>query len=315
MRILWLLMALWGCGEPAGGYSPPPQAGSSPPSVPGPTPPVYELDGSWFVRYASDPKPYLDVAFRGDQRPVRVTATLQGPGRAWPDLELSWNARDAEWQIVCTFLPDPLPGGWWFVSAVTAFDAGGEATAWRSKAPSTPYGGDVQPGFYYAAESGSLRWRVETFAAEAPHADPILRVVRADAPHRWVAANDDWDVGQPWAAVTFPVEPGASYLVRVYGEDDDAGHYAIRAAPEGAAAPRVSEGAAPPGAFEGAAAPKVSEDAAAPKVSEGAAPRPVPRSAPDAGERPADALTLSPNVALRGELAGDVDWFRFDVPR
>ena len=244
-----------------------------------PSTPTYELDGSWFVRYASDPRPYLDVAFRDGDRPARVTATLQGPARAWPDLELTWSADEEEWQIVATFLPDPLPGGWWFVSSVTAYDAADRATTWHSKAPWTPYGGGVEPGFFYASEPGPLRWRVETFAASKPHADPILRVVRADAPARWVAANDDWDVGQPWAAVTFPVEAGASYLVRVYGEADDAGHYAIAAAPEGA-------------------------------------PRPAPPlGAPDAGELPADALLLPANVSLEGELRGDVDWFRFDVPR
>jgi hypothetical protein len=196
-----------------------------------PTPPEYRLDGSWFVRYASDPKPYLDVAFHGPDVPARVTATLQGPTQAWPDLTLSWNAAEEEWQIVCTFLPDPLPGGWWFVSHVTAYDSAGRATTWSSQAPGTPYADGIEPGFYYASEDGALKWRVETLSAGAKAADPILRVARADAPNRWVAANDDWDVGQPWAAVEFPVEAGVAYVVTVYGEEDDAGAYAIRARP------------------------------------------------------------------------------------
>ena len=77
-----------------------------------------QLDGTWFVRYASDSSPYLDVAFRGKQ-PTSVAVVLRGPGGFAEDLPLTWNSKDREWQIVPD-LPDPLPGGVWWVSEVRA---------------------------------------------------------------------------------------------------------------------------------------------------------------------------------------------------
>lgn len=261
----WLLLVLLaGCGR----------AVEEPPPTPTPTPVAWELDGSWFVRYASDPKPYLDVAFREGQVPARVTATLAGPGVVHRDLELTWNAGEGEWQVVGTFLPDPLPGGWWWVSLVTAWDAAGHATTWASPAPWTAYDRGGEPGFFYAPEAGD-RWRVET-SGPAGGADPVVHVFRDDGT-TWVAANDDWDVGKPWAGVSWPVQPASTYLVRVTGEKDDSGAYRIWAGPEGC----------------------TPDDAL---------------GAPDAGETAATAIELPACVLLRQELSGDVDWFRVVVP-
>ena len=85
-----------------------------------------QLDGSWFVRYASDPSPYLDVAFRGTQ-PAECAVTLKGPRGFSEDLKLTWNTKDDEWQVVPSHLPDPLPGGIWWVSEVRATTKSGQA--------------------------------------------------------------------------------------------------------------------------------------------------------------------------------------------
>ncbi len=250
-----------------------------------------ELDGSWFVRYHSDSKPYLDVAFREGAQPTRVTADLQGPARSWTDLELVHNEAEGEWQVVCSFLPQPFAGGPWFVSAVRAWGPGG-AVEYRSAAPWEPYavtvgsesrGTRIEPGFFYASEAGPLMWRIEALRPEggAP-ADPILRVYREGELRRWVAANDDWDVEQPYPAVVMPVEPGATYLIALSGAEDDAGRYALRAGPPGA----------------GVAPPVVSD---------------LP---PDAPGQAVSALELAPGRWVQGELAGeDVDWYRVTVPR
>ena len=271
--------------------APDPPRGEGPRVEAGPGPGVdggrgAELDGSWFVRYASDPKPYLDVAFRGGPQPSRVTVDLQGPERAWVDLELALNEGEGEWQVVCSFLPQPLAGGPWFVSAVRAWH-GAERTEYRSSAPWEPYAvwlgsesraSEVTPGFFYATEPGPLPWRIETMRPpEGRVADPILRVYREGELRRWVAANDDPDVDQPYPSVVLPVEPGGTYLIALSGAEDDGGDYLLRAGP-------AAEAAGPPA------------DA-------------LPR------ERSPAASQLPPSTWVRGTLGREgVDWYRVTVP-
>ena len=282
------LVGVLGCGS-GGGPAVPIEA-PAPATVEARATPgrLAELDGSWFVRYHSDPKPYLDVAFRDGPRPTRVTADLQGPEGSWQDLELAFNEAENEWQVVCSFLPQPLAGGPWFVSAVRAWGQG-STVEYRSAAPWSPYevvgagAAGVEPGFFYASETGPLMWRIEAVLPQGGRpADPVLRVYRAGELRQWVAANDDWDVEQPYPAVVMPVEAGATYLIALSGVEDDSGHYALRAGP-----PSSGEAAPPLGVLP-----------------------------PDAPADPAAAVALAPGQWVLGELAGqDVDWFQVTVPR
>lgn len=257
-----------------------------------------QLDGSWFVRYASDPSPYLDVAFRGTQ-PAECAVTLKGPRGFSEDLKLTWNTKDDEWQVVPSHLPDPLPGGIWWVSEVRATTKSGQVMVWSSERPDRLYTRTVDgkqpttaeagPGFFYSPEDGPVRVRIETMAPKGGKpGDPILSVYRADAPDRWLAAADDYDVEQPYPTILMPVQPGDSYLIRVSGAEDDAGTYAIRVVPE--SEPRM----APPGVL-----------GATPDLHE-----------PD--QEPQDATKLPLGTVLHRSLGGmpgtDVDWMRFDVP-
>ncbi len=254
-----------------------------------------ELDGSWFVRYASDPTPYLDVAFRG-RRPDRVEAVLSGPEGRREDLALRWNAEDVEWQASPT-LPWPLPGGMWWVSEVRA-QVGRRALVWAAARPEDAYtlssGGEprpvpARPGFFYAAEPGPVRVRVETAGPkDGPRADPIVTVFADGALGTWLAAVDDSDVHDPYPTFVMPVTPGATYLVRVTGAEDDAGPYSLRVVPE--AAPPL---ASPP---RGGPTPDAHE--------------------PD--DTPDRAVPLPLGAVLQRSLGGtrgpDVDWFRFVAP-
>ncbi|MCO4773145.1 MAG: hypothetical protein KDA24_24130 [Deltaproteobacteria bacterium] len=255
-----------------------------------------QLDGTWFVRYVSDPSPYLDVAFRGKQ-PKTVEVVLQGPNGYRGDLPLTWNGKDREWQIVPS-LPDPLPGGVWWVSEVRA-TADGKAMRWAADSPQTLYTRTIDgqqattaeagPGFFYASEAGPNRVRIETMAPVGGRSgDPILAVYRDGDLTRWIAASDDYDVEEPYPTILMPTEPGVTYLIRVSGADDDAGDYAVRVVPE--ATPRM----------------------AAPTIV-GATP-----DAHEPDQAPEKATTLELGTVLHRSLGGtrgtDVDWMRFVAP-
>lgn len=255
-----------------------------------------QLDGTWFVRYASDSSPYLDVAFRGKQ-PTSVAVVLRGPGGFAEDLPLTWNSKDREWQIVPD-LPDPLPGGVWWVSEVRA-QAGSSALKWTAKAANRlytrttdgqqPTTSEAGPGFFYSPEAGPHRVRIETMApAGGRRGDPILAVFKGADPTRWIAASDDYDVEEPYPTILMPVTPGATYLIRVSGAEDDSGDYAVRVVPE--STPRMQ-----------------------PPELVGATP-----DAHEPDQEPDGATKLPIGTILHRSLGGtpgtDVDWMRFVAP-
>lgn len=257
-----------------------------------------QLDGSWFVLYASDPKPYLDVAFRG-RHPDTVQVVLSGPEDHKETLGLTWNPQDEEWQVVPTHLPDPLPGGVWWVSEVQATSRSG-ISQWIATSPSSPYVRTVNgqnptsveptPGFFYSPEPGVVRVRIESRAPRGgTRGDPVMAVFADGQFDQWVAANDDYDVQQPYPTIVMPVQPGATYFVRVTGAEDDSGHYAIRVVPE--SHPRVR----PPEVLG--------------KIPD----------AYEADETPRDAKIVPLETWIHRSLGGtplpDVDWIRFVAPK
>ena len=190
------------------------------------------LEGSWFVRYLSDPRPYLDVAFEedDDDRVERVVADLQGPDALYPDLELAFNEDDREWQLVCDFLPQPLASGVWWISRlqvthdddrVTEFTAPDPQGVYRwtqgdADAPDAAGNSEGWLGPFYVPAVRDPMAHVGTFAVGGDGGlDTTIAVYRASDPTRWLAFADDPDVEDPAAKVSLPVEPGETYLVAV----------------------------------------------------------------------------------------------------
>lgn len=204
------------------------------PRTPGPA--RFGLDGTWFVLYEDDPLPYLDVAFTGDAGAVaRATAHLAGPSGPPIAMPLNWNRADEEWQADCSGLGELAPGTWW-VSRVEATGPDGASRTWQAPSQWQPYAGaEATPGFFSVADPSARRVRVELVAIpDRSRADPVLYVYRADDPQRWIAANDDRVTDSTYPAVEVTAAAGDALLIRVDGEEDDAGDYAIRvrAAPE-----------------------------------------------------------------------------------
>jgi len=211
--------------------------------------PCPELKGSWFVRYLSDAKPYLDVAVSSTPgaAPLKsVTADLTGPAKTYPDIPLRYNAKDREWQAVCAFLPQPLAGGVWWVSRVRMTTVRGAWREYKADAPHSTYlhrhgdsGGkqqgsgrsEVWIGSFYATEQGSGQplYTIQTFATQGgAQSNPVLQVYRAADPVAWIAVNDDPDVNQDYARLTMPLKPGARYYIRVDDRYGEGGHYCVQ---------------------------------------------------------------------------------------
>ena len=267
-------------------------------------PPV-TLEGTWFVRYLSDPRPYLDVAFDegDDSRVERLVADLQGPEAAYEDLELAFNPDDREWQIVCDFLPQPLAPGDWWISRLRVLHDGDRWTEFSAPDPREGYrwsrivdgapvaGGEADAwlGPFHVPRSGPLMAHVGTFSVDdSVDLDTTITVYHASDPERWRAFGDDPDVEDPAAKVSLPVEPGASYLVAVDNVGEP-GPYAILLTFRGESMPASLV-------------------------------YPV-READDAGDRWELAVELRPDAAQTHrsgdgpEAGSDRDWFRFTVPR
>ncbi len=260
-----------------------------------------ELVGSWFVRYRTDPTPYLDVAFDGGRGITRLTAELTGPERVHPDIEMRWVPEEDEWQHPSTFLPDPLPPGTWWVSRLRAELRGGGWSEWTAEGPDELYrwtsdagesgGTSAFAGAFTMPPPDGPMYAIDTLpVAGGTEADTYLRVARLDEPDRPIALNDDADVLRGWASVWTPLSPG-TYLVRVDGRDDNVGDYAIRFARQDDPPPVEAPG---------------------PKAAE-----PDPWEPDDAPEQ-ATALELGAiqvhTLSPRRELLGDQDWFRIEVP-
>jgi hypothetical protein len=186
-----------------------------------------ELDGAWFVRYADDPRPYLDVAFEGEP-PTAVRAELEGGGRTWT-FDLAWNAADGEWQADCSTLPPITPGVWW-IPSVEATLRGGARRRWSAPTPYDGYspGGEPAGAFYVAAEQGDgVRVRIATDPLQGvPPADTAIFVYAEGDLSRWVAAADDPRTDSPFAVVDAWLGPGR-WLVRVDGSENEGG-YVVR---------------------------------------------------------------------------------------
>jgi len=261
------------------------------------------LEGAWFVRYLSDSRPYLDVAFDPDDDPrvERVVADLTGPEATYPDLELAFNPDDREWQIVCDFLPQPLAAGNWWISRLRVLHDGDQWVEFAAPDPRHGYhwkrtsGGplatgesDAWQGPFHVPKQGRINAQVATFRLQdLADIDTAVSVYHPNHLDRWIAFGDDPDVEDPSAKVTLPVEPGETYLVAVDGVGER-GEYGIA----------VTLG----GPLEaGVLAPL--------------------RTSPDAPEVARDATTLLVGVPQRHRIGdgpdpgSDRDWFRFTVPR
>ncbi len=190
------------------------------------------LEGAWFVRYLSDPRPYLDVAFdrAADARVEGVVADLQGPGTLYSDLELTFNPEDREWQVICDFLPQPLAAGEWWISRLQVTHDGGRQTEFVADDPRGGYRwsqagedgegptGDSEGwlGPFFVPAAGETMAHVGTHAvAGGGELDTTLAVYDAADPTRWIAFSDDPDVEDAAAKIALPVEPGRRYLVAV----------------------------------------------------------------------------------------------------
>jgi hypothetical protein len=260
-----------------------------------------ELIGSWFVRYRTDPTPYLDAAFDGSSAITRLTADLTGPERVYPDIDMRWVPKEDEWQHPSSFLPDPLPPGTWWVSRLRAELRGGGQVEWIAGGPDELYewsnsageSGHTSAfaGAFTMPPSGVPMYAIDTLpVAGGTEADTYLRISRLDEPDTPIALNDDADVQRVWASVWTPLQPG-TYLVRVDGRDDNIGDYAIRFARQGDPPPAEVTGpkAAEPDPYE-------------------------PDDQPDQATELVLGVTQVHTLSPRRELLGDQDWFRIEVP-
>lgn len=301
LAFLWLRQAEVAPGSAGGAAARAGEVSPLPPTAP-------RLEGSWFVRYLSDPNAYLDVAAKappGD-RIARVTAELSGPDKKYPDLRLKYNTRDREWQIICGFLPAKLVGGVWWVSRVRISTAGGHWTAYSARTPHGTYRVDHGDTAGTRARGGSTRSWIGSFYARSQDAsrplfhvhtvptqggapsNPVLQVYRASDPVRWFAINDDPDVNQDYARLALPLTPGETYYIRVDDRYHKLGHYAVA----------VTRSAAAPARPARAKAPDASE--------------------PDDDHRRARVISLGQvqarSFSRRGGIWGDQDWLKFSVP-
>jgi len=191
-----------------------------------------ELDGAWFVVYADDPRPYLDVAFAtGAVAPAAVTAHLAGPSRGY-SFTLFHNPEDGEWQCDCTSLPPLEPGVWW-IPRVDVTLADGAVRSWLAASAWHSYEGtDVGAGFFFVPAPGrqvfngsAFRQHIETApVAGTPVADTAIFVFREDDLVHWVAAADDPTTTSPYAILDCYLEEGR-YLVRVDGSEESGGYF------------------------------------------------------------------------------------------
>lgn len=267
------------------------------------------LVGSWFVRYASDPVAYLDVAVEAPAgvKLSKVTAHLTGPGRTYPDIELRYNPKDDEWQLARDPLPTPLAGGTWWVSQVGLFLEDGRWLRYHADDPYGTYlvdrgarGGPtvkdekskVWIGSFYATEQDAERphFTVHTFPAPGgKKSNPTLQIYRAGDPARWIAVNDDPDVNQDYARVSLPLTPGQTYLIRVDDRYHELGDYCLQ----------VNRSATPSG-----------EGRAAPAGTHPGEPDDEPGKARVLAQGEVRCLTFTP----REGIWGDQDWLSFTAP-
>jgi hypothetical protein len=204
-----------------------------------------QLQGSWFVRYASDPKPYLDVAF--EQKPggkiKTVKATLQGPSKRYPDIGLQYNSAEKEWQKVCDFLPQPLAGGIWWVSEIMATTQTGAKIHYKAESHHKKYRmtirnadgakiresqTDHEPGAFYSTEAGAPIYTILTRPEKGkPEIDLAMYVYLAPDTDHWIAYNDDPDVKEIYPQISMPLLSGQKYYIRITNKDENGGPYSI----------------------------------------------------------------------------------------
>jgi len=194
-----------------------------------PAPPTAppQLEGAWFVKYASDPNPYLDVAFfpADDKRIQRVITDLSGPEQVYRNIELAFNPEDGEWQKVCDFLPDELPGGIWWVSRVEAF---GEEGSFGAQFANDPHEDKPWLNAFYATEPGEAKICVQTFPLDpAGPVDMVMEAYHADDPERWFAYCDAPDVEEVHPRLAFPTTAGETYLIRLRSLIGATGGYVV----------------------------------------------------------------------------------------
>ncbi len=205
-----------------------------------------QLSGTWFVKYESDPNAYLDVAMLdgSDSGLKSVKADLRGPQRTYKDVELTFNPDDQEWQKVCDFLPEKLPGGIWWISRIKATAGDG---SWSEFSAPNPYSGyrfdffeaggaleknrksEVWIGAFYAREEGDRVYFFETFPLRAgDRIDLVMLIYAAGDPAHWIAISDDPDVEEVHPRLAVPLTPGKTYFIRVLSVCGDTGRYSIR---------------------------------------------------------------------------------------
>jgi len=203
------------------------------------------VTGAWFVRYASDPNPYLDVAV-ADETGIgikRVVADLKGPRKTYQHLDLAYNRADREWQKVCDFLPPKLEGGLWWVSRIKVEADSGSWAEYTAAEPYSAYRftfGDTRGnraekqnsrvwiGAFYATEEGAPIYYISTLPVKGKKKiDPVMYLYRADDPLHWIAISDDPDVEVVYPRIALPLTPGETVYIRIESLRRDVGEYAV----------------------------------------------------------------------------------------
>ncbi|MCZ7584366.1 MAG: hypothetical protein M5R36_14075 [Deltaproteobacteria bacterium] len=211
------------------------------------------LVGSWFVRYASDPLPYLDVAVDDHKAGIKgVTADLTSPSRVHENLAMMPNdvenpEWENEWRYECRFLEEKLEEGIWYVSRVrieakddswSEFTAPNHYDAYRYRHGNARgqahdnMEASVEPGALYVTETqtGHPIFYISTFASkDGTEGYPVLRVFKQNDTKAWLAKNEEPDAYVKYPRVALPLVAGETYLIEVTSREPVGvnGHYGI----------------------------------------------------------------------------------------
>lgn len=215
-------------------------------------PPVYpKIIGSWFVHYSTDPYAKLDVTI-DDQTGSGIAsavAELTGPSQVYREIKLSHKPWETEWKnefgTECTFLPETLDGGIWWISRVKVVANDG---SWSEYYADDPYGAfrhdfhttdgaggkdqesNAWIGALYVTETDSPHplIYINTFPSEeGKKVDMIMRIYRAGDTRRWIAINDEPDAMNFFPRIAIPLIPGEQVYIHLNGRESKPGPYSI----------------------------------------------------------------------------------------
>jgi len=213
-----------------------------------------QVIGSWFFKYADQPKPGLYVAlFDGSGSGVKeVTADLKSPSRLYSGIKLSVDADPLrEWKTEygteIDFLQAPLEGGIWFIAKIKVISHDGSWCEYYADQPYLPFLLKAQNsegvpqtapkivafvGSLYVTERDTNKpiYYFNSFPSKNGAEDKPLsmHIYSANDLVRWLAMNEEpHSVLFRYPRIALPLSPGDTYYICVSGRYSQIAHYSM----------------------------------------------------------------------------------------